>query len=144
MAGQWDLLAEELGGVVAALPWGSFVIIEYGRGEADDGPYAQAAPGPAGWYAEVVSNAYVPAADYPVDEGWLQEAGWLRPDGETLNWWRTRLCPAAVAPALIDGLRHGRECTDPSAFTFRTGRFPDGPRGGEPAPVPVGLELLTA
>ena len=144
VAGDWGPITALLDAVVSRVAWGSFVIVEYGRDGGDERPYVQAAPGPAGWYAEVVSQAYLPAAVHPIDEAWLAAAGWLEPDGQTANWWRTAVPTTEIAEVLIAGLRAGRGCADPKACTLRTGRFPDGPPGGEPLPVIAELELLTA
>ena len=133
MDGGWEQVRLRLDPVVQSVPWGSFVLVQHGDG--DRVPYAQGAPGPAGWYLEVVSAAYLPVEVWPLDEPWLTHAGWLEPDGETLNWWLSRVPADDVAGLLLDGLRHGRGCSDPSLVQVSVGRFPDGPDGGEPLPV---------
>ena len=138
----WEQVRSRLDSAVRSLPWESFVLVRHGA--ADEAPYAQAAPGPAGWYVEVVSAAYLPATDWPLDEEWLRTTGWQDPDGDTLNWWRTRTPVDEVAGLLLDGLRCGRGCSDPGALVVTVGRFPDGPDGGEPLPVLDADEALAA
>lgn len=130
---EWQRTRARLDEVGRSVGWGSFVLVQYGSG--DEVPYAQGAPGPAGWYVEVVSAAYLPAEMWPLDEEWLRGAGWREPDGETLNWWRPRVTVDEVAGLLLDGLRLGRGCPDPTLVQVSVGRFPDGPDGGEPLPV---------
>ena len=136
----------ELDTLVSTLPWGSFLIVE---GSPDvfgeSAPYAQGAPGPAGWYVEVVSEYYLPADDlHPIDTRWLTGLGFGPPDGETQNWWRIGVTASDVPGLLIAGLRVGRGCVDGSAVLVRTGRFPDRPRGGEPLPVLADVSVLVA
>jgi len=44
----------------------------------DPRPYAQCAPEPDGWYCEVVSQTYLPATAWPIDEVALRRLGTAR------------------------------------------------------------------
>jgi len=141
----WASTEQELRTVLADLPWGGFIIVEYDRATlGDDCPFSQAAPGPAGWYAEVVSDYYLPTDKWPIDEDWLVTANWLPPDGETRNWWRDQIPLTNVACELLEGLAHGRRCADPGLITARVGHFPSGPRGGEPVRVTQSGDRIAA
>lgn len=123
---------------VSNVPWGSFVIVDHERTRrGDDAPYAQGAPGPYGWYAEVVSDTHRHTDYLPVDAVWLRSNGWHEPDQSTSNWWRTRVPPGNIAGTLIEALQNGLRCTNPAGITLTTGRFPTGPRGGTPLSAEV-------
>lgn len=135
----WADIRERLELVLSYLSWGSFVIVEYDTATLGDlSPYSQAAPGPRGWYVEVVSEQYLDAGSPAPSEGWLVHAGFNAPDAETGNWWRDRVPKDQVARVLLDGLRNGWGCADPTLVQARTGSFPPRPHGGEPVPVPDG------
>ncbi|MDQ1250739.1 MAG: hypothetical protein QG597_5119 [Actinomycetota bacterium] len=123
--------------MLRGLRWEQFLVLEYDAEEdAAPLPYAQAARDPDNWYVELVSGNYLPASAWPLDEVLLRRQGWSPPDRETANWWAA--CPreSAVARALVAGLRDGRSCADSHRYCWSVGTFPDGPRGGEPVPVP--------
>ena len=81
---------------------------------------------------------------WPIDELALRRAGWLLPDDETANWWQGADSARIAAERLVQGLRAGRLCPDPQAFSCRGGTFPSGPDGGEPVPLPDYSSMLQA
>jgi hypothetical protein len=136
--GRWNELAGEVGAALARLRPGRFLLIEYhAQGTWDPRPYAQCAREVDSWYCEVVSQNYLGASTWPIDELAMRRTGWLLPDDETANWWRNAETAEQAAELLVDGLRHGRLCPDPEAFAWSVGTFPSGPDGGEPLPIPV-------
>ena len=136
---RWSDLGGEVGAALARLRPGQFLLIEYDtHGTWDPRPYAQCAREVDSWYCEVVSQHYLSATTWPIDELALRRAGWMLPDDETANWWRNADSADAAAVLLVEGLRRGRLCTDPELFAWSVGTFPSGPDGGEPLPVPVG------
>ncbi len=142
----WTRLVDRLAKELGDLRPGSFVILEYDKETPwAPRPYAQCAREVDGWYCELVSESYLPREHWPIDELALRRAGWLLPDDETDNWWQGADTAAAAAVRLVEGLRAGRLCPDPEAFSCRSGTFPSGPNGGEPLPLPVEeFELLAA
>lgn len=121
---------------------GQFLLIEYlPNTDLPVEPYAQAALDPGGWYCEVVSDRYLPAHRWPLDEVALVREGWLQPDSDTDNWWRGDVLLGAAADLLVTGLWVGRGCTDENRYAISVGTFPTGPDGGEPLPEPEALPL---
>jgi hypothetical protein len=142
---RWTELAGEIGAALARLRPGQFLLIEYDALRTwDPRPYAQCAREVDSWYCEVVSQNYLGAAQWPIDELTLRRSGWLLPDDETANWWLNAESADAAAMLLVEGLRLGRLCPDPGAFAWSVGTFPSGPDGGEPLPVPVEDLMLQA
>ena len=95
----WQALISQLGEHVEQLGVDQFIILEYttGRHLAPE-PYAQTAhAGPDGLICEVVSDVYLPASQWPLDEVALRRAGWSAPSPETENWWRLVECADEVA-----------------------------------------------
>jgi hypothetical protein len=92
----------------------------------------QAAPGPAGWYAEVEGEQFLQPGNWLLDVDWLASTGWQTPDNETDNWWQVRIPNNQIARVLVDSLRHARSCLLADLASTQTGTFPSGPRGGEP------------
>ena len=124
---------------------GTFVILEYEKETPwDPRPYAQCAREVEGWYCDVVSQSYLPRESWPIDELALRRAGWLLPDDETANWRQGAVSARIAAERLVQGLRAGRLCPDPEAFSCRGGTFPSGPDGGEPVPPPDYSSMLQA
>jgi hypothetical protein len=121
---------------------GQFLVLEYlTEDDLPVEPYAQAALDPGGWYCEVVSDWYLPAHRWPMNELALARAGWQVRDDVTDNWWCADVDLASAAHLLVDALWNGRSCTDPDRFAISVGTFPTGPDGGEPIPVPDELPL---
>jgi hypothetical protein len=129
----FDVVGELETTITALLP-GKFLIIEYGVDRLDEPPYAQLAVDPEGYYLELVSERYLPARDWPIDEAALRSGHWLAPDSSTDNWWRFADRPYLAARSLLHALTVGRSCTSHDLFTVRTGSFPSPPGGGEPIP----------
>lgn len=144
--GRWRELIDEIGQALLRLRPGQFLLLEYDALRTwDPRPYAQCAREVDSWYCEVVSQHYLGATQWPIDELALRRAGWLLPDDETANWWLNAESAEATAALLVEGLRLGRMCPDPEKFAWSVGTFPSGPDGGEPLPVPVeGLVLQAA
>ena len=138
MTDGWADLVHDLTLDLGAIVPGQFVIVEHGA-QLDPNPYVQAAPERGGgWYCEVVSEAYLPAGVWPIDEGYLCAAGWTPPTDSRDNWSRTADSPAQVAGLLADGLRHGRVCPDWQQVMWRTAWFPRPPDDGPGDDPPVG------
>jgi len=140
-----DDKSELVGWVQAALDEitpGQFLLLEYlSEGTLPVEPYAQAALEPGGWHCEIVSALHLPPCIWPLDEGLLDETGWLAPDGRTDNWWRADVDLGLAAGLLVEALWDGRSCTDPDRYAVSIGTFPAGPDGGEPRPAPADLPL---
>lgn len=133
---EWDALRTEVAEALAGLGPVQFLILEYHPGGTVE-PYAQAAREVGGYHGELVSEAYLPADQWPIDEVTIRRQGWTAPDTDTPNWWAWADTADLAARHLVDGLRHGRRCGELSAFTWRDGTFPGGGGdGGEPLPQP--------
>jgi hypothetical protein len=141
----WTLLVDRLTKALDDLRPGTFVILEYDKETPwDPRPYAQCAREVDDWYCEIVSESYLARDLWPIDELALRRGGWLLPDDETANWWQGAESARIAAERLIEGLRAGRLCPDPEAFSCRGGTFPSGPDGGEPVPVSDFVPMLLA
>lgn len=137
MSTSWAEVIGDADEALQGLLWGQFVIIDYDAarfGEA--APYAQAAVGPYGVYAEVASDVTIDFWRHDTD--WLSVAGWSRSDS-TDNWYRYEPGEHGLGRLLIDGLQYGRGCLLPELFTVRVGRFPSLPDGGEHHPQDLDL-----
>lgn len=120
-------------GALSCLAPGSFVVVEVDTGRGlDPDPYAQASREGEGWYCELVSQDFLPATAWPIDEVALRRSGWAPPLEAPGNWWRSADDAERCVRLLLSGLREGRACEDPEAYRWRTGRFPPGPDGGLP------------
>jgi hypothetical protein len=131
----WDELVAEVAEALANLRPNQFVILEYHPGGEPE-PYAQAAYEMGGYHCELVSEECLPADLWPIDDVAIRRQGWTAPDSDTPNWWTRAATAEQAAHHLVDGLRHGRRCPDPAAYTWWDGTFPDGGGGGEPLPAP--------
>ena len=132
----------EIAGALGSLTPGRFAIVDYAPGSGGDAPFAQAALEPTGWYLEVVSDHYLPREDWPIDEMVLRRTGWVLPPEGADNWYRYEDSQTEVerlALPLLDALVEGRRCDRGGEFRVTTGRFPAGPDGGEPRPIPQAL-----
>lgn len=132
----WEALAAEVAEALANLGPHQFLILEYHPGGAFE-PYSQAAHEMGGYHCELVSEEYLPADQWPIDDVAIRRLGWTGPDPDTPNWWTWAVTAEQAARHLVDGLRHGRRCPDLSAYVWRDGTFPGGGGGGEPLPKPL-------
>jgi hypothetical protein len=127
-AEEWHQAGELIGQLLAKMPWNSFLRVEYdGNEEITTRPYAQATPSADGVWCEIVSEQYLPAAEWPINKRYLTDNGWAAPDDDAPNWFKTRVPLAAAGPEIVRGLRHGRGCRDANSLRWSTGDFPAGP-----------------
>ena len=139
----WEDLADRIAEAVAQVSSDMFLVLEYSDQSAGDmEPYAQMAGTGADPLCEVVSAWNLPAHDWPLNELALQRGGWSPPARQDFpNWWRFDLSePDEIARGLLEGMRDGRDCTDPHGFRWRIGYFPTDPGGGEE--IPEGATVL--
>lgn len=133
----WEDLAEELRSALTSLPWNHVLTVEYETGNTGgDFPYAQALTGPGGVGVLLVSEDYLPAIAWPIDEDYLVETGWEQPTDEQPNWARTRLTVDEALEAVVGGLRHGRGCPDPYRFRWGSGVISTAPQAAPSLPDP--------
>ncbi|MGP0223587.1 TY-Chap domain-containing protein [Paenarthrobacter sp. NCHU4564] len=129
----WHRTGNLVSELLARMPWNSFLRVEYDLGDnTPNSPYAQATPSADGVWCEVVSEEYLPAADWPITRQFLSDDGWSEPDTDFPNWWKSQVSPDAAGHQIIAALRHGRQCPDVTKFRWSTGEFPlgNGPDGG--------------
>jgi Flp pilus assembly pilin Flp len=101
---------------------GQFLVLEYlTEDDLPVEPYAQAALDPGGWYCEVVSDWYLPAHRWPMNELALARAGWQVRDDVTDNWWCADVDLASAAHLLVDALWNGRSCVGVHSVDVRDG-----------------------
>jgi hypothetical protein len=145
MGSEWDDLVHDLTLDMAGLEYQQFVIVEFNT-QMVPNPYAQATPNAAGeWMCEVVSEHYLGAECWPLDELALASRGWNVPTGPEDNWEHRAGDARLASLLLVEALRFGRVCPDPRVFTWRIGRFPPPGDGGAPGPrVPRGPFGLAA
>ncbi len=123
----WARVGELISEVLANMPPGSFLSIQYAY-EADNlTPYAQAAPDADGVWCEIVSEKYLPAEQWPINTDYLAGNGWSAPTSHFPNWHNDGITHADAGHEILDGLRFGRGCDDPAKFRWHTGQFPSGP-----------------
>lgn len=118
------LLAAALADEIRWLKDGDFVSVDYDTGDPEYALYGQLAPEEATFRCEVVSNEFMPADDWPLDAGYLQQAGWLPPDEETPNWFRIHTGAQSAAEGILLAMRFGRGCVDPRRFSWSPATFP--------------------
>lgn len=119
----WTLISTAMADEIRWLKDGDFLTINYATGDPGYALYGQLAPEDDGFHIEVVSNQFMPADDWPLDAGYLQQAGWLPPNDESPNWSLVQRGSEAAADALLLALRHGRGCLDPRRFNLSPATF---------------------
>lgn len=125
---EWKQAGELIGQLLAKMPWNGFLRVEYdGDEEITTRPYAQGTPSADGVWCEIVSEQYLPAAEWPIDRRYLEKSGWSAPDEEVPNWRKERVPTGEAGHAIVRGLRHGRRCKDANKLRWSTGEFPSGP-----------------
>lgn len=117
---------------IAGLQPRQFLTLDYDSGDSGNEPYAQLAVEPSGFYLEVVSEHYLPPAQWPIDTAALRVRGWRPPDDDTANWWSTTTDAHVAARWLVTALMVGRTCRDLDRFSVSIGTFPPPPDGGQP------------
>ena len=135
----WDTLTADVADTLRDVRPGQYVVVEFVEHEGvpswSPWPYAQCAWEPEGWYCEAVSARFLPADQWPLDELALRRSGWHAPSAATENWSTWSATAGEAAAAMVDALRHSRDCQDPSRYRWEVRTFPTGPDGGEPLPV---------
>ncbi|WP_129662322.1 TY-Chap domain-containing protein [Rothia uropygialis] len=122
----WRSLIEEIGQAIKELPWKHFLTVDYATGNTGgDSPYAQAFTGPGGVSVSLVSEHFLPAIMWPLDEEYLKEAGWTPPNPHRWHWEQSQLALNEAAGLLVDALRYGRGCSDPYRFRWGSGAIYD-------------------
>lgn len=124
----WARAGELVGDALADMPWNSFLSIDYG--DETDGPcrpYAQASPSADGVWCEIVSEEFLSAEEWPINEVYLLRNGWSAPDDEVPNWHKHGIPPLEAGHQILEGLIYGRSCHDPQKVRWHSGDFPGGP-----------------
>lgn len=111
-----------------------FLTLDYDSGDPGNEPYAQLAVEPDEFYLEVVSEAYLPPGQWPINTAALRSRGWRPPDEGNANWWCTATDASTAARSLVTALMLGRQCLDLERFTVSIGTFPPPPDGGQSLP----------
>lgn len=128
VAEEWHRAGELISQLLAKMPWNSFLRVEYdGNEEVTTRPYAQATPSADGVWCEIVSEQYLPAAEWPIDRRYMEKSDWSAPDEEVPNWRKERVSTGEAGHVIVRGLRHGRRCKDANKLRWSTGQFPSGP-----------------
>ncbi|MCU6482462.1 ADP-ribosylglycohydrolase family protein [Arthrobacter sp. A2-55] len=122
----WDRAAGSLADEIQWLKDGDFLTVDYGTENPELVVYGQLSIEDDGFHCEVVSNAFMPADDWPLDSAYLVAAGWTPPGDENPNWHRVQSGAAATAALILAGLRYGRGCRDPRRLGWEPATFPDG------------------
>lgn len=127
-AEEWRLAGELIGQLLAKMPWNSFLRVEYdGTEEITTRPYAQATPSADGVWCEIVSEQYLPAAEWPINRRYFANNDWVEPNDEVPNWWKARVPLTDAGHQVVLALRLGRGCRDAHRLRWSTGDFPSGP-----------------
>ncbi|MGX5716302.1 TY-Chap domain-containing protein [Arthrobacter sp. MAHUQ-56] len=127
-AEEWHRAGELIGQLLAKMPWNSFLRIEYDCSEEiTTRPYAQATPSADGVWCEIVSERYLPAAQWPINRRYFKNNDWAAPYDEAPNWWKARVPLTDAGRQLVLGLRLGRGCGEAHRLRWSTGDFPAGP-----------------
>jgi hypothetical protein len=125
---RWARAGELVTDALANMPWNSFLSIDYG--DDPDGPhtpYAQASHRTDGVWCEIVSEQSLLADQWPIDTGYLLGNGWYSPDEEVPNWHKQAIPPIEAGHQILEGLKYGRRCDDPTKVRWHSGDFPGGP-----------------
>jgi hypothetical protein len=122
----WDRAADSLADEIQWLKDGDFLRVDYDTENPELVVYGQLSVEDDGFHCEVVSNAFMPADDWPLDPAYLVAAGWSPPGDENPNWHRVHSGAAATAALVLAGLRYGRGCSDPRRLGWEPATFPGG------------------
>lgn len=120
----WKVQAASLADDVRWLKDGDFLTVNYSSGDPNYAIYGQLSPEEDSFHCEVVSNQYMPADDWPLDSGYLMNAGWLPPNDETPNWFQDLAGADLAAEQILHALRFGRGCKDARRLHWRPATFP--------------------
>lgn len=120
----WPLLSAALAEEIQWLKDGDFLALDYETGDPAYALYGQLAPEDGTFHCEVVSNEFMPADDWPLDVGFLQQAGWHAPEEDNPNWFQAIGGAESAAAGIIAAMRHGRGCIDPRRFSWSPATFP--------------------
>ena len=128
----WARAGELISDVLASMPLGSFLSIQYAYDADNLTPYAQAVPDADGVWFEIVSEKYLPTDQWPLNADCLTWNGWSAPDKDFPNWYKDGIPHIEAGHQILEGLRYGRSCDDASKLRWHTGDFPTepGPDGG--------------
>ncbi|MDQ0076808.1 TY-Chap domain-containing protein [Arthrobacter oryzae] len=125
---EWHQAGELIGQLLTKMPWNSFLRVEYdGNEEITTRPYAQATPSADGVWCEIVSEQYLPAAEWPINRRYFANNDWAAPNNDAPNWWKARVPLTEAGHQVVLGLRLGRGCRDAHRLRWSTGEFPSGP-----------------
>jgi len=128
VAATWTDLIDQVQSCLERTGRHQFVLVEYdGALLGGPDPYAQAALIDVSWHCEVVSARYLMPGRWPLNELWLKSSGWSLSALAGANWFRSASTAANAAIMLVDGLRLGRQCPEPTRFCVSAHSFSGGP-----------------
>jgi len=128
VAATWTDLIDQVQSCLERTGSHQFVLVEYdGQLLGGPDPYAQAARIEGSWHCEVVSARYLMPGRWPLNEVWLKGSGWSLSALAGANWFQSADTELSAATALVDGLRLGRQCAEPTRFCVSVHSFSGGP-----------------
>ncbi|POH71687.1 TY-Chap domain-containing protein [Arthrobacter glacialis] len=119
----WAEIARELACFLKGMTSRRYLLVTYDIGLRDYSVYGQFAINEGNFQCEVVSEQFLPAAVWPINDGYLRHGGWSSPENGNPNWSMRQDQPERAADSVLSALRSGLGCTDPQLISLTFGRF---------------------
>nr|WP_186760787.1 hypothetical protein [Arthrobacter alpinus] len=100
-----------------------YLLVIYDIGLSEYSVYGQFAINEGNFQCEVVSEQFVPADVWPINDGCLRHSGWSAPENGNPNWSMRQDKPEQAADSVLTAMRSGLGCTDPQLISLTVGRF---------------------
>ncbi|QCB97632.1 hypothetical protein E5206_12465 [Arthrobacter sp. PAMC25564] len=100
-----------------------YLLITYDIGRQHYSAYGQLTLDDGTFQCEVVSDRFLPADAWPIDDAYFLNTGWSAPDRGNPNWSRYQKGSAEAAATVLNALRTGRRCNNPRLLSWSSGVF---------------------
>lgn len=119
----WAEIARELAGSLEEMTSLEYLLVIYDIGLSEYSVYGQFAINEGNFQCEVVSEQFLPADVWPINDGYLRHSGWSAPENGNPNWSMRQDKPERAADSVLTAMRSGLGCTDPQLISLTVGRF---------------------
>lgn len=119
----WPVIALDIARALGEMTSREYLLVTYDIGHRDHSVYGQFAINEGNFQCEVVSEQFLPADVWTINDGYLRQSGWSAPENGNPNWTMRQEQAEIAASSVLNGMRSGLGCTDPQLINVSIGRF---------------------
>ncbi|MHA7271463.1 TY-Chap domain-containing protein [Arthrobacter sp. HLT1-20] len=119
----WAEIARDVAGFLKEMTSREYLLVTYDIGLRDYSVYGQFAINEGNFQCEIVSEQFLPADVWPINDTYLRHSGWSAPENGNPNWSMRQDQAERAADSVLTAMRSGLGCADSQLIKMNFGRF---------------------